>query len=82
MSATSKQVIAVIVAAPEHFNPAIKLLYHLRRTKQTMKQMIAMVPKVQGAIAAGEAERGDVKNALSYLMKAEAIPAALPPTGF
>ena len=82
MSAAS-QVIAALVAAPRHVNPAVAMLLELQHKGQLVaEELLAMSSDIEKAMIDGADERDQVVGALEKLVRSKPIPADSVPVGF
>ena len=82
MNAAS-QVLAALVAAPRHVNPAVELWQELQNDGPiSAEDLISASPRIEKAIKQGEVEVKQVKAALKQLTVAKPVPSRSVPVGF
>ena len=81
--AASDQVLAALVSAPRHVNPAVELWLELQQQGPfSAEDLMAASSRIEAAIAQGEAERDATGNALRNLVASQPVPARFVPIGF
>jgi hypothetical protein len=81
--AASDQVLAALVSAPRHVNPAVELWLELQQQGPfSAEDLMAASSRIEDAIAQGEAERDATGNALRNLIASQPGPARFVPIGF
>jgi len=81
--AVSDQVLAALVSAPRHVNPAVELWLELQQQgPRSAEDLMAASSRIEDAIAQGEAERDATGSALRNLVASQPVPARFVPIGF
>jgi hypothetical protein len=81
--AASDQVLAALVTAPRHLNPAVELWLELQQHGPlSAEDLMAASSRIEDAIAQGEAERDATGSALRNLVVSQPVPAQFVPIGF
>ncbi len=81
--AASDQVLAALVSAPRHVNPAVELWLELQQQGPfSAEDLMAASSRIEDAIAQGEAERDATGSALRNLIASQPVPARFVPIGF
>lgn len=83
MSAASDQVLAALLAAPQHVNPAVALWLEIQNDGPiSAEDLLAATGRIEDAIRQGENEAKQVEAALRQLRKAQPQPSRAVPVGF
>lgn len=83
MQTASDQVLAALVAAPRHVNPAVELWLELQNNGPiSAEDLLSVSPRIEQAIQQGEKERAEVEAALKRLTAARPVPSRSVPVGF
>ncbi len=78
-----REVLAALVSAPRHVNPAVELWLELQQQGPlSAEDLMVASSRIEDAIAQGEAERDAVGSALRNLIASQPVPARFVPIGF
>ena len=81
--AASEEVLAALIIAPRHLNPAVELWLELQQHGPlSAEDLMAASSRIEDAIAQGEAERDATGSALRNLVASQPVPACFVPIGF
>jgi len=81
--AASEEVLAALIVAPRHINPAVALWLELQQQGPlSAEDLMAASAQIEDAIGQGQAERDAVGCALRNLVASQPVPARFVPTGF
>ena len=81
--AASEEVLAALVVAPRHVNPAVALWLDLQQQGPlSAEDLMAASTQIEDAIGQGQAERDAVGCALRNLAASQPVPACFVPIGF
>jgi hypothetical protein len=81
--AVSDQVLAALIVAPRHVNPAVALWLDLQQQGPlSAEDLMTASAQIEGAIEQGQAERDATGSALRNLVASQPVPACFVPIGF
>ena len=81
--AASEEVLAALIVAPRHVNPAVALWLDLQQHGPlSAEDLMTASSRIEDAIAQGEAERDATGSALRNLVASQPVPACFVPIGF
>ena len=81
--AASDQVLAALIAAPRHVNPAVALWLEIQQQGAlSAEDLMASSARIERAIEQGQAERDATGSALHNLAASQPVPARFVPLGF
>ena len=81
--AVSDQVLAALIVAPRHVNPAVALWLDLQQQGPlSAEDLMATSTQIEDAVGQGQAERDAVGCALRNLVASQPVPALFVPIGF
>ena len=81
--AASDQVLAALIIAPRHVNPAVALWLEIQQQGAlSAEDLMASSARIEAAIEQGQAERDATGSALHNLAASQPVPARFVPLGF
>jgi len=81
--AASEEVLAALIVAPRHVNPAVALWLDLQQQGPlSAEDLMTASAQIEDAIGQGQAERDATGSALRNLVASQPVPALFVPIGF